>query len=237
MDALTPDTLLGRVPMYWLRKLIIGLLLAPFFTVCYYLPQWLPLVASREIPLLGLDRIVPFETWWIWPYMSMYLLLPLPPLFSIRADHLRRYSVGMAILFFVSCVFFFVMPIAYPRPPLPANSDFLYRHIATIDQPINSLPSLHAGLTAYALFYMRRAWADFQPRTLAIFLTLGWIWAGIIFYGTLATKQHYFVDLPAGALVAWIAHRIAWRGASASDAIAKEAPSIAPNVAAQHEAL
>jgi len=221
MDALTPDTLLARVPMYWRRKLIIGLLLAPFFTICYYLPQWVPIFTHRQIPLLGIDRFVPFHPWWIWPYMSMYLLLPLPPIFSIRAAHLRRYSVGMAILFFASCIFFFLMPIAYPRPEMPVDADWLYTRIATIDQPINSLPSLHAGLTAYAIFYARRAWADFKPRTLLICLIVGWVWAALIFYGTLATKQHYLVDLPAGMLVAWLAHRIAWRGSGDKDVVSE----------------
>jgi len=104
---------------------------------------------------------------------------------------------------------------------MPVDADWLYTRIATIDQPINSLPSLHAGLTAYAIFYARRAWADFKPRTLLICLIVGWVWAALIFYGTLATKQHYLVDLPAGMLVAWLAHRIAWRGSGDKDVVSE----------------
>ncbi|MEZ0266336.1 MAG: phosphatase PAP2 family protein [Phycisphaerae bacterium] len=226
VDALSPRAPRERAMMYVQRKLLILVLLVPFFAVCYYLPQWLPLAARREIPLLAIDRAVPFQPGWIWPYMSMYLLLPLPPVLSIRADHLRRYSLGMALMFVTCCVFFFGYPIAYPRPELPADADWFYRHIAAIDQPINSLPSLHAGLTVYALLYARRALADLGQRTLIPLLVLGWIWAVLILYGTLATKQHYLVDLPAGAVVAWVAHYVAWRGADRAEASAvKEAVS------------
>ena len=43
-------------------------------------------------------------------------------------------------------------------------------------------------------------------------------WAGDILYGTLATKQHWFADLPAAFVLAFAAHRLAWRGEEGSRA-------------------
>ena len=38
------------------------------------------------------------------------------------------------------------------------------------------------------------------------------VWGGLIVYSTLATKQHWLLDLPPGMAIAWAAHRLAWRG-------------------------
>ncbi len=222
MPATALHILLGRVRSGWRRKVFLLFLLPPLFTCCYYLPQWRPIWPRREIPLLWLDRAIPFQPSWIFPYMSMYLLLPIPPLLAIRAPHVRRYTIGIALMFIIASVFFFAVPIAYPRPAIPESANVFYKHIASIDQPINSLPSLHAGLTIYTLLFARRALADLPPRRLARMLLAGWIWAALILYGTLATKQHYFVDLPAGAILAWAVHWIAWRGSAGSDDLAAE---------------
>ena len=44
----------------------------------------------------------------------------------------------------------------------------------------------------------------------AVILAVGSTWAAVILYSTLATKQHWAVDLPAGMLTAYLAHRLAW---------------------------
>jgi hypothetical protein len=207
-----PLPLISRALTEIPRKLLLLIILPPLFNLCYFLPQWLPIFKTpARLPLTWIDRIVPFEPDWIVPYLSMYILLLLPPLFATTANQLRRYTLGMAIMFAIAGVCFFLYPIAYPRPPLPTNSSWIYRLITKMDQPINSLPSLHAGLTVYALLFANKVFADISRTTRRALLTIGWLWCGIIFYGTLATKQHYLVDLPTGALLAWISHRLAWR--------------------------
>jgi len=217
--APAPPTLLPRMRAAFAWKALLLVAFGPVLTVFYYLPQWLPLFAPTTIPLTAIDRAVPFQPWWIWPYMSMYVMIPIPPLLATRAKDLGRYALGMTIMFVTCCVFFFLWPIAYPRPPLPETGvSAFYRHIVSIDQPINALPSLLAGLTAYTLFLAARMLRDLPGRTDVMILILGWIWAAVILYGTLATKQHYLVDLPPGILIAWIGHWLAWRNADAARA-------------------
>ena len=129
----------------------------------------------------------------------------------------------MTIMIVSCCICFFLRPIAYPRPPLAdAAGHSFYQILTSIDDPINSLPSLHAGLTAYTLFFAARALRDLPRGAYLVLLTLGWIWADLILYGTLATKQHYLIDLPPGMLIAWIAHWIAWRNADITVAVTPE---------------
>jgi hypothetical protein len=196
------------------RKLLLLVLLAPLLNLCYFLPQWAPLFAGHLIPMTAIDRAVPFEPDWVLPYLSMYIFLLLPPLLAYTTDQLRRYAIGMAIMFVTAALCFFLYPITYPRPALPASANVIYRLIVHVDQPINSLPSLHAGMTIYAILFAARIFAADPPRRRRFLLAISCLWAAIIFYGTLATKQHYFVDLPAGGLLAWVSHWAVWRGSN-----------------------
>jgi membrane-associated phospholipid phosphatase len=216
MNAILPQPLLSRVTVLMKQKLLLLLILPPLFNLCYFLPQWAPIYKPRPIPMTVIDRAVPFQPWWIVPYLSMYLLLPLVPVFATSKDQLRRYALGTALMFLIAAVCFFLWPISYPRPHLLETAPVIYLMVVSLDQPINSLPSLHAGLTAFTMFYAARILIDLPGRQRRLLLTLGWIWAGLILYGTLATKQHYLADLPPGVLLAWISDRIVWRKSNQS---------------------
>jgi membrane-associated phospholipid phosphatase len=198
-------------------KLCLFLLLPPIFEVVYLLPQRVPMFEARRIPLTWVDRAVPFSPAWVLPYLSMYLLLPLPGLLATRREELWRYSIGLAVMFVVACVIFFACPVEYPRPATPPDGPWVYRVMVSIDRPINALPSLHAGLVVFTLMFAARVMADWSQTWRRPLLALGWLWGALILYGTLATKQHYFVDLPTGALLAWASYWIAWRDAPAGE--------------------
>lgn len=211
MNATLPKPLLSRITACFKQKLLLLLILPPLFNLCYFLPQWKPIYPPKPIPMTAIDRIVPFQPWWIVPYLSMYPLLVLAPLFSTTIAQLRRYALGTALMFLIAGVCFFLWPVSYPRPRLMETAPALYRLITQLDQPINSLPSLHAALTAFALFYSARIFADLPRHQRRLLLTIGWLWAVLILYGTLATKQHYLADLPPGIVLAWVSDRIVWR--------------------------
>jgi membrane-associated phospholipid phosphatase len=46
-----------------------------------------------------------------------------------------------------------------------------------------------------------------QPRLFVVFL----IWAAAIGVTTITTKQHYAIDVLAGAFFGWLCHRVAFR--------------------------
>jgi len=204
--------LLARVPKRFGSKLLLLVLLAPLLNLCYFLPQWLPLFrTAHRIPVTPIDRLMPFNPWWVYAYLSMYVMILIPPVLAVSGDQLRRYAIGMAVMFVAAAVCFFLYPVAYDRPPYPTGAGPLYRLVVRMDQPINCIPSLHAGMTVYAMLYAARILAADPPPVRNIMLVLGWIWAALILYATLATKQHYFLDLPAGAMLAWVSHWVAWR--------------------------
>jgi hypothetical protein len=205
MNRPAPESLRDRVTACFGQKALMFVTLAPLLSVAYFLPQRFPLRPAREIGLWWIDRAIPFQPAWVVVYLCLYLWLPWAPLFATRRRDLNRYTLGALLMFGLSIVFFFAWPIAYPRPALSAEANFVYRTLVQVDHPTNALPSLHAGLVVFSMLFAHRLYPDRRG-----LLALGWLSGALILYATIATRQHYFIDLPAGALVAWVSDRLAW---------------------------
>jgi membrane-associated phospholipid phosphatase len=205
MNHPAPKTPFDRVATCFGQKALMFVTLTPLLSIAYFIPQRFPIRPAREIGLGWIDRAIPFQPAWVVVYLFLYLWLPWAPLFATRRRDLTRYTLGAVRMFGLSIVLFFLVPIAYPRPALSADANFFYRTLVSIDHPTNSLPSLHAGLVVFTMLFAHRLYPDRRA-----LLALGWLSGALILYATIATRQHYFVDLPAGALVAWASDRLAW---------------------------
>jgi hypothetical protein len=192
-------------------KIAVWLGLAVGICVPYFTLQQLRLFPVREVPVTFVDRAIGLVPAFLWPYLSIALLVPLAPLLARTRGELSRYVRGLALLCIPSFVIFAVFPVEGPRPDLPPDHA-LYRWLVSVDRPTNSLPSLHVGLTVYSLLFSWRVLReDLGGALRSALLATGLLWGGLILFATLATKQHWLVDLPPAALLAWAAHRAAWR--------------------------
>lgn len=194
----------------------IGVLLGLSAGICvpYFLLQRVGVRPVREAWITPVDLRIAFEPDWIWAYASLALLVPLAPLLTADRDGLARYARGLAVLCATSFAIFLLFPVVGPRPTV-VPTDGLYAWIVAVDRPLNSLPSLHAGLTTYSLLHVGRVLRDALSRPARLGLVaLGVAWGAAIIYSTLATKQHWVVDLPGGIALAVAAHALAWRSAS-----------------------
>ena len=164
---------------------------------------WIP-------PETFLDRAIAFDPRWVLPYLSVVVLVPLFPALCLHARDVARYVVGVAMLCLPCFACFVLWPVAGPRPDEAAAG--LHTWLVGVDRAWNSMPSLHAGLATYSgLFGWQLLSPSLEPparRRLAAVLLL---WVLVILYSTLATKQHWAVDLPPAIVLAWLAHALASR--------------------------
>ena len=135
-------------------------------------------------------------------------MMPLVAWLADSSDSLRRYARGFLALAAAGFAVFVAYPVAGPRPEV-ASPPALYGLLVRYDSPLNSFPSLHVALAAYSLLFAQRLLAG------AGVVARRWVWPGAVWtaaiaYSTLATKQHYAVDLPAGLMLALVAHRWAF---------------------------
>jgi membrane-associated phospholipid phosphatase len=189
-------------------KVVLLLTLPVVVTVAYLGIQREIVFPVRKVPLSWLDGGVPFQSHWIWAYLSLYLLNPIGPLFTRSRQDLLRYARGILFLFACGFVCFVFFPVAGPRP-LSADRYWLYQRLIGIDRPYNSFPSLHAGCAVYSVLFAAYSSLDTSHRTLrTCLITVSWIWVALILYSTIATRQHFFIDLPGGILLGWLAYRL-----------------------------
>lgn len=159
-----------------------------------------------QFDLTIIDRAVPFSPRWVWVYQSVYVLL-LSAWLCETTDQLKRYFIGFAFLTFTGFTCFLLWPVSGPRPQ-ESSSDPMYNALVRYDTTLNSFPSLHMALAAYSACVVIAITKGSFRRWLIILLPL---WITLIGYSTLATKQHYWIDLPPGIALGCLAQRLAWR--------------------------
>ena len=69
--------------------------------------------------------------------------------------------------------------------------------VQRIDARSNSFPSMHTSVATLTALYL---WPHVGPGAFAFPVVIG--------LSCLFTKQHYLVDLPAGAALGWLAHSV-----------------------------
>jgi hypothetical protein len=201
-------TVLARLRAHWKFKLGLSVLLNALFWAGYgYLGRY-ALFPLRTIPLTWLDRNIPFQPEpWAWVYLSQFLLTGILPWLLAGRDEIRRYATSVGVLSLSSFLIFLFLPVASPRPDLAATTGAM-RFIAAYDGSLNAFPSLHAG---FLVLMARLAWRMGGPVRTPLAVTAGIGWGGAILYATLATRQHYALDLAAGAGLGWLADWLASR--------------------------
>lgn len=164
--------------------------------IAYGIPNKLSLFPPTPVPLLELDSMISFSPLWVWPYISYYLLLLVPYFVTNDEKIMNQMIYSYVVAAALSALFFLMFPTVLDRELYPTMhaGDFMsvlaLDVIRTIDNSVNCFPSMHVTLTTIAslsLIRISRRWA--------------WValpWALAIYYSTVATKQHYALDVMGG---------------------------------------
>ncbi len=205
--------MLGRLKTEWRLKLALFVVVNAVFWTCYLVLSRHAFFPEHTVPVTVIDRAVGFQpAGWDWVYLSQYLFTgTLPLLLTSRAD-IRRYAVSLAMMCPASFAIFLLFPTRGPRPA-DVGGTFPMEWIANADGPLNALPSLHAAFIVCMAALAWRMFGGAAPRTVVL---ISIVWGGAILFSTLATKQHYALDLLAGGALGWLADTVAWRGARAA---------------------
>jgi len=177
-------------------------------TVVYLATNHLHLTAPHLLPMTWVDAGVPFIPGTVWIYNTDYFFfISVYALLSSDLDALNKYCLSFLALIVASGLIFMVWPTVYPRDlfPLPATLDAAtagsFALLRRLDTPANCCPSLHvSGVTLALLAFMDRR----RPARSVLFFA----WGALIVLSTLTTKQHYVIDVVAGAGLAAVFYRL-----------------------------
>jgi membrane-associated phospholipid phosphatase len=218
-------TILGRLQSELAIKFILLVVLNLLVYVPYLFLQRHRFFPVTNMPLSFFDRVIPFSDKAVWPYLSIYLLMPVGPFLMANRRQIFRYAAGIVIISFLADTFFLFWPTACPRPDV-AGTNAIYRTLVLIDNPFHAFPSLHAAFAVYsaccASLVLRELRVPWSWRVGV------WLWALLILFATLATKQHVVADIAAGSALAFGAYRCAFNSWKFSSN-AKSLPAAASN--------
>jgi len=185
-----------RLAAHWRLKLWAGTAFTAGFLTLYLLIQRCPLRPPLAIPFTALDRWVGFHPGLFWLYESLWLYLPPAPWLMVRRAEVVSYCRVLAGMSLFAFAVFLFWPTCVDRPAVPAGC-LGYRLLTAIDRPVNACPSLHAAMVVFSGVCTHGV-----CRRLGVpwgFRLLNLVWGLAILYATLATRQHLFADVVAGA--------------------------------------
>jgi len=160
---------------------------------------------------IGVDARIPFVPEAVFVYVWVYSGALLP-LFTVRSDHLLVHiALAYTIVLSVLLVSFVAWPVSTQALRASAGSldptrfsEWGVALLYHLDPPVNSFPSGHVAFSTVAALAARRVWSRYGiPAAL---------WWTAIAISTCLTKQHYVVDVVAGALLGAFAYAVALRG-------------------------
>ena len=192
----------GLVAFLAFRTLLASALvsLAPLYFVIGDLTRGQP----TYVPEVALDRAVSLQPAWMIVYGSLYVFAVLLPLLVVRQQELfRRAMQAYLMVMIVSYVGFLLYPTAAPRPAEVLGAGFSawsLRLAYSLDPPHGCFPSLHVAYSCVSALTCYRVHRGVGAAA--------GLWAALIGVSTLYTKQHYVVDVLAGALAAYVAYAL-----------------------------
>ena len=185
---------------------LIDLVLSVFLIVgvyqFYFWCQKNPLVPPRELRS-SMDDWIPYRPGWVWIYSLLYYPAILYTNWMVESPRQFHYmAISYLVLLGFQMAFFLTFPVVTPESWRAGNgrrtgSERFLALVQRFDARSNSFPSMHtsvATLTALYLYPSLGAWAYAFPMLIGL--------------SCLFTKQHYVVDLPAGAALGWMAFHV-----------------------------
>lgn len=145
---------------------------------------------------LPIDRLIPLIPEWAWIYEMLFIFPIFLVIFLDSLEEIKRVGFSIIMCDLVAYPIFLFFPVMSVRPvvPMETPSEILLNFIYYVDLPTNCFPSLHVAVS------MVSALAIYHKKG------LNGIWAlllgTLISLSTLFTKQHYFVDVISGLLLA-----------------------------------
>ncbi|HWA27519.1 MAG TPA: phosphatase PAP2 family protein [Lacunisphaera sp.] len=168
----------------------------------YFWCQRNHLTTPRQLRL-PIDDAIPFVPRWVWIYSCLYYPVIVYINFVTESPrHFLYLAMSYIVLLLFQMAFFVLFPVATPVEwrrcnPARGRSERFLAFVQSYDASSNSFPSMHtsvAMLTAMHLAPHVGAWAYGFPVLIAL--------------SCLFTKQHYVLDLPAGAGLGWLVYQL-----------------------------
>ncbi len=158
---------------------------------------------ERELTT-ALDNMIPFNKYFIYPYVYWYLYVAAFFIYFLLCDEENYYKmlISLNVGVVISYMIYIIFPTTVPRPNFDPGGGlvgFLFKFVYSNDNPYNCLPSIHVLNTMTIAIYVQKDKLHLS-KTIKI---LSIISAILIIYSTFAIKQHVVLDAIAGTALSF----------------------------------
>ena len=201
--SFTPAVLFRRFCSdWWLKGLGTTAGMSAFFVVYFALIRH-PAYPLTTMPLTWLDHAVPFQPWSLLPYASLWLYISLVPSMLVDRRQLLSFAFGCLGLSLAGYAFFYFWPTTIPAPDIDWRRYPSFLFLKQADVGGNACPSLHAAFAVFSALWFERILPSLGGGRIARLLNP--LWAALIVYSTVATRQHVALDALFGAALGALA--------------------------------
>lgn len=161
----------------------------------YFLASQLGQLTPPMVFDFAIDDRIPMMTQLSPIYVTIYWFFIMPALYGRGREHFWPLLKAYATLMVVCSAVFILLPVAFPREPLPIRhlGDWALAIVRGLDPPTNCFPSSHCAVAILSALALRTMHPPGHLPGLALALS--------ICVATVLTKQHYVVDSLAGMLL------------------------------------
>lgn len=149
----------------------------------------------------AIDDRIPLWPAMFWPYSLYYVLALMPAFLAKDRRDLLEMAVSYALVTMTAWVAWYLIPVRMEYPDLGSCAGFncgLLAGLYETDGGVNVFPSLHAAhsVLVASIFWTHRHRVPDWLMASVLLMAIG------VSISTVLLKQHYFVDVPAGVLLA-----------------------------------
>ena len=165
----------------------------------YFWCQRNPLAQPRELRL-PVDDVIPYWPQWVWIYSFLYYPVILYTNLVVGSpQQFTHLAISYLLLLAFQMAFFLGFPVMTTESWRACNQQRTYSErflafLQSLDARSNSFPSMHVSVATLTALHL---YPNLGLGALSFPVLIG--------LSCLFTKQHYVVDVPAGAALGWAA--------------------------------
>lgn len=156
---------------------------------------------------IPLDSLIPFLPWTSSIYVGCYAFWVVNYVIATRQSPKEAYKFFCAdfVSKFICMAFFIIMPATLTRPEVTGDGfwDFLTKLVYNSDLPTNLFPSIHCSTSWFCFIAVRK-----NPKIKTWYKAFSFVFAIFVFVSTVTLKQHVFIDILGGWLLAECVYQV-----------------------------
>jgi len=151
----------------------------------------------------SVDKFIPFNKYFILPYVSWYIFIAIFAAMLCILDKEKYFKLLITLnIGMITCyIIYYFYPTYVPRPMITETDFFsnLVLNLYEADNPYNCFPSIHVlNSVLIALYTFESEKLHKLTKVICIIISVS------IILATMFIKQHYFADVVAGIIFAYV---------------------------------